>query len=104
MLGWRKDQGPQGENVETITDEIMMRVEKTLSAFYKAAGIGNDPGNPRQDGVPVGMRVSSSLKYLMQMRIGSDYLLTRQNLGATCYVNSFLQVRAIERLYFDACD
>lgn len=55
------------------------------------AGLGQDPTNIRDVEVPVGLKVRLSVSHF-DYSCQADLLLIKQNLGATCYANSFLQV------------
>jgi ubiquitin C-terminal hydrolase len=65
---------------------------KALKNFRKASGIGYDPSNERDVDLPVGLKARPAA-LLHSARALTSAL--QQNLGATCYVNSFLQVLII---------
>lgn len=65
-----------------------MSIGRAFSLFKKQYGLGDKPIHlEATPGVPIGLQVGRT-------RTPSDYSLTSalQNLGATCYMNSFLQV------------
>ncbi|SCZ96639.1 BZ3500_MvSof-1268-A1-R1_Chr4-4g07505 [Microbotryum saponariae] len=69
-------------------------IEKALETFASSRGVGEDPGlNLREPGVPVGLKVGSPLASDGWNILSRATCNAPQNLGATCYANSFLQVR-----------